>query len=53
MVSGGDGYGTLFHPATALMREPYVDAIVHALKADLAANKITQVPVNDGRIRRD
>jgi 2',3'-cyclic-nucleotide 2'-phosphodiesterase (5'-nucleotidase family) len=52
MVYGGDGYDNVFNPSTAVMREPYVNAIVEALQADQAAGIVTQVPVLDGRITR-
>jgi 5'-nucleotidase len=52
MVGGGDGYGTLFTPSKAIMHEPYLDTVINALKADLAAGRVTVVPAADGRITR-
>lgn len=51
LITGGDGYGTVFSPASSVMREPYVDAIIKAFKADLAAGRTTAVPKADGRIQ--
>ena len=50
MVYGGDGYGGFFSPKTAIMREPYIDAVIEALRRDLATGTVTVVPVADGRI---
>ena len=50
MVYGGDGYEGVFSPKTAVMREPYIDSVLEALRRDLAAGKVTVVPVADGRI---
>lgn len=50
MVYGGDGYADLFRPTTAVIRGPYVDDVIEALRADLAAGVVTQVPAPDGRI---
>jgi len=52
LVYGGDGYGSVFSPTSATMREPFIDAVIAAFKADLAAGRITNVPVPDGRITR-
>lgn len=52
LVNGGDGYGTLFSPATASVRDLYVDVFVEAIKADAAAGRVTNPPVADGRIVR-
>lgn len=52
MVYGGDGYIDVFNPNKATMREPYVDAVVAALKSDLAAGRITSSSRIDGRITR-
>jgi 5'-nucleotidase len=52
LVNGGDGYGTLFSPATATVRDLYVDVFVEAIKADAAAGRVTSPPVADGRIVR-
>jgi 5'-nucleotidase len=50
LVNGGDGYGTLFSPAAARIRDLYVDVFVDAIKADAAAGRITAPPAADGRI---
>ena len=52
MVSGGDGYVDMFHPSTAKIGGLLVDILVNALKADLAAGKVTQLPKLDGRITK-
>jgi 5'-nucleotidase len=52
MVYGGDGYVGVFNPTTAVMREPYIDAVIEAITADAAAGRVTQMPVLDGRITR-
>ena len=52
MVSGGDGYVDMFHPATAKIGGLLVDVLVAGLKADLAAGKVTQLPKLDGRITK-
>lgn len=50
MVYGGDGYANVFRPAEAVIRGPYLDDIVAAIKKDAADGVITQVPAPDGRI---
>ncbi len=55
MVSGGDGYVNVFRPAEAVIRGPYLDDIVAAIKVaaikkDAANGVVTQVPAPDGRI---
>jgi len=50
MVYGGDGYGKLFRPTSAVIRGPYVDEVIAALRADVAAGTVTEVPAPDGRI---
>jgi 5'-nucleotidase len=50
MVYGGDGYVDVFRPAEAVIRGPYLDDIVAAIKKDAAVGLITQVPAPDGRI---
>ena len=52
MVSGGDGYVDMFHPQTAKIGGLLVDVLVAALKADMAAGKVTQLPKLDGRITK-
>lgn len=50
MVYGGDGYADVFRPAEAVIRGPYLDDIVTAIKKDAVDGVITQVPAPDGRI---
>ena len=50
MVYGGDGYVDVFRPAEAVIRGPYLDDIVAAIKRDAADGVVTQVPAPDGRI---
>lgn len=50
MVYGGDGFGDLFQPATAVIRGPYVEDVIEALRADLGEGIVTEVPAPDGRI---
>jgi len=52
LVNGGDGYGTLFTPAAAKVRDLYVDVFVDALEKDMAAGRTTVTPVADGRITK-
>jgi 2',3'-cyclic-nucleotide 2'-phosphodiesterase (5'-nucleotidase family) len=51
LITGGDGYGSVFSPSSSVMREPYIDAVISAFKADLAAGRLTTVPRADGRIQ--
>ena len=50
MAFGGDGYGTLFNPSQAQVRAPYDEALIDALRSDLAAGVVTPVGPLDGRI---
>ena len=52
VIYGGDGYVNVFSPAQAKVQGALLDLFVDALKADLAAGKITQVPAADGRIKK-
>ncbi|MSZ09626.1 MAG: bifunctional metallophosphatase/5'-nucleotidase, partial [Actinobacteria bacterium] len=52
VIYGGDGYLNVFSPAQAKVKGALLDIFVDALKADLAAGKVTQVPVADGRIKK-
>jgi 5'-nucleotidase len=52
VVYGGDGYVNVFTPAKAKVQGALLDVFVDALKADMAAGKVTQVPVVDGRIKK-
>ena len=52
VIYGGDGYVNVFSPAQAKVQGALLDVFVEALKADLAAKKVTQVPAADGRIKK-
>ncbi|TRZ57304.1 MAG: bifunctional metallophosphatase/5'-nucleotidase [Streptomycetaceae bacterium] len=52
MIYGGDGYVDVFSPAKAKVFGALLDVFVDALKADMAAGKVTQVPVLDGRVKK-
>ncbi len=52
LIYGGDGYLGVFSPAQAKVKGALLDVFVDALKADLAAGKVTQVPAVDGRIKK-
>ena len=53
MLGGGDGYVGFFNPSIAKNNGTLLlDILVEALKADLAAGKVTVTPVADGRITR-
>jgi len=52
LIYGGDGYVNVFSPAQAKVKGALLDVFVDALKADMAAGKVTQVPVADGRIKK-
>ncbi|MSO43584.1 MAG: bifunctional metallophosphatase/5'-nucleotidase [Candidatus Planktophila sp.] len=52
VIYGGDGYVNVFSPAEAKVKGALLDIFVDALKADMAAGKVTQVPVADGRIKK-
>jgi 5''-nucleotidase/2'',3''-cyclic phosphodiesterase and related esterases len=52
VIYGGDGYVNVFSPAKAKVQGALLDVFVDALKADMAAGKVTQVPVVDGRIKK-
>lgn len=49
LVYGGDGY-TQFDPTKQQVRDLLVDVFAEGLRADLAAGRVTQLPVADGRI---
>jgi 5'-nucleotidase len=51
-IYGGDGYVNVFTPAQASVKGALLDVFVDALKADMAAGKVTQVPAADGRIKK-
>jgi len=51
-IYGGDGYVNVFSPAQAKVQGALLDVFVDALKADMAAKKVTQVPAADGRIKK-
>lgn len=52
IIYGGDGYLNVFSPAKAKVMGALLDVFVDALKADLAAGKVTQLPALDGRIKK-
>jgi 2',3'-cyclic-nucleotide 2'-phosphodiesterase (5'-nucleotidase family) len=52
LIYGGDGYANVFTPTSAKVQGALLDLFVDALKADLAAKKVTQVPAADGRIKK-
>jgi 5'-nucleotidase len=52
LIYGGDGYLNVFSPSQAKVKGALLDVFVDALKADLAAKKVTQVPAADGRIKK-
>jgi len=52
IVYGGDGYLNVFSPAKAKVQGALLDVFVDALKADMAAGKVTQLPALDGRVKK-
>lgn len=52
LISGGDGYQSVFSATDSVMREPYLDAVLEAFRKDRAAGRVTLVPPLDGRITR-
>jgi 5'-nucleotidase len=52
LIYGGDGYSNVFSPSKASVKGALLDVFVDALKADMAAGKVTQVPAADGRIKK-
>lgn len=52
LIYGGDGYLNVFSPSKAKVQGALLDLFVDALRADLAAGKVTQVPALDGRIKK-
>jgi 2',3'-cyclic-nucleotide 2'-phosphodiesterase (5'-nucleotidase family) len=52
VIYGGDGYVNVFSPDRAKVQGALLDLFVEALKADLAAGRVTQVPAADGRIKK-
>jgi 5'-nucleotidase len=52
IIYGGDGYLNVFSPSKAKVMGALLDVFVDALKADLAAGKVTQVPALDGRVKK-
>ena len=52
VIYGGDGYVNVFSPSQAKVKGALLDLFVDALKADMAAGKVTQLPVADGRIKK-
>jgi 5'-nucleotidase len=52
IIYGGDGYVDVFSPAKAKVFGALLDVFVDALKADMAAGKVTQLPALDGRVKK-
>ena len=52
IIYGGDFYINMFSPTKAKVQGALLDVFTDALKADLAAGKVTQVPALDGRIKK-
>ena len=52
LIYGGDGYLNVFSPTKAKVQGALLDVFTDALKADMAAGKVTPVPVADGRIKK-
>ena len=52
IIYGGDFYTNMFSPTKAKVQGALLDVFTDALKADLAAGKVTQVPALDGRIKK-
>jgi len=52
IIYGGDGYLNVFSPAKAKVFGALLDVFVDALKADMAAGKVTQLPALDGRVKK-
>ena len=52
LIYGGDGYANVFSPSKAKVQGALLDVFVEALRADMAAKKVTQVPAVDGRIKK-
>ena len=52
LISGGDGYQSVFSATDSVMREPYIEAVLEAFRKDRAAGRVTPVPPLDGRITR-
>jgi 2',3'-cyclic-nucleotide 2'-phosphodiesterase (5'-nucleotidase family) len=52
IVYGGDGYADVFTPAKAKVQGALLDVFTDALKADMAAGKVTQLPALDGRVKK-
>jgi len=52
LIYGGDGYLNVFSPSKAKVQGALLDVFVEALRADMAAKKVTQVPAADGRIKK-
>ena len=52
IIYGGDFYTNMFSPTKAKVFGALLDVFVDALKADMAAGKVTQLPALDGRIKK-
>ena len=52
IIYGGDGYSNVFSPSKAKVQGALLDVFTDAIKADLAAGKVTQLPALDGRVKK-
>jgi 5'-nucleotidase len=52
IIYGGDGYANVFSPTKAKVQGALLDVFVDAIKADMAAGKVTQLPALDGRVKK-
>jgi 5'-nucleotidase len=52
ILRGGDGYGSLFTPTIATVRDLYVNVFADAITAGTSLNGVVQMPAADGRIVR-
>jgi 5'-nucleotidase len=52
IIYGGDGYANVFSPTKAKVMGALLDVFTDALKADMAAGKVTQLPALDGRVKK-
>jgi 2',3'-cyclic-nucleotide 2'-phosphodiesterase (5'-nucleotidase family) len=50
MVSGGDGYGNVFNPQQATIRDPLIDVLKRSLQADVDSGRPTVVPDPSNRL---
>ena len=52
IIYGGDFYTNMFSPTKAKVQGALLDVFTDAIKADMAAGKVTQLPALDGRIKK-